>query len=615
MCGVIGYIGPGISPKDLYFGLKRLEYRGYDSSGLAVLSDGEFHLIRAQGKLDQLEPKLTELPAKVIAGIGHTRWATHGKPSEENAHPHRSGNIMLLHNGIIENYRELKSMLKEHGYEFASETDSEVAAHLIHLEYQRQSSTNFPKQRMREALYRTVAQLQGTFAFGVLCIDTPDVMYSVKQGSSLVIGKGNKENYLASGITAVIEHTNDVLLMEDGEIALITADDVEITTFQGNPVLRNSMKINWDLPMLEKGKFKHYMLKEIHEQPKAVADTVQGRITMAGEIDFSELGMSNLQLENIERIHLVACGTSYYASLIGKYLIEEIAKLSTDVEIASEFRYRNLAENAQTLVIAVSQSGETIDTVHAVKHAKSLGMQSLAVVNVPGSSLAHSSTSECLLHAGPEIGVASTKAFSAQLAVMVLLACAFGQQRGTLSKARSQEIANELFNLPNLINQALDLSDQIKSLAEKLFDCQSVIFIGRGKLWPVALEGALKLKELSYIHAEGYAAGELKHGPIALIDKKMSVVALAPRDRYYEKNLSNIEEVRSRGGKVFAFGEIGDKNLADICDEFIGLPKASELSFPFISAVPLHLLAYWCALLNGNDIDQPRNLAKSVTVE
>ncbi|NBO37153.1 glutamine--fructose-6-phosphate transaminase (isomerizing) [bacterium] len=615
MCGVIGYVGRGASPAFFLNALRRLEYRGYDSAGIAMLTADGVVIQRAEGKLSQLERKLDNLPATAKVGIGHTRWATHGKPTENNAHPHRSGPIVLLHNGIIENYRQLKEMLVAKGYEFLSETDTEVAAHLLHDEYKNQTQGN-PEERMRLALREVVKQLKGAFAFGILCLDTPEVLYAAKLGSPLVVGQAEGESFLASGITALVEHTRQFLVVEDHELVVLKSTGIEIEHFNGYAVSRPFSKVEWSVAMMEKGGYRHFMLKEIHEHPQAIAQTLNGRIQRdSGTINIADLGVEKLPLKSLSRLQIVACGTSFYAASLSKYFIESVTHLPVEVDLASEYRYRTSTVNAQTLVVAVSQSGETADTLQAIKSARAAGAQTLAIVNVPGSTIAHACHAESLTKAGPEIGVASTKAFAAQLTDLYLLGLALAQERQALSASELRGYVDELVKIPSLVERALGLSESIEKLANRYHQLSSLLFIGRGPQWPVALEGSLKLKELSYIHAEAYAAGELKHGPIALIDENMSVVCLAPRDAYYEKTLSNIEEIKARGGRILAIGQENDAQLAALADDYIGIPECSETILPFMTTVPLHLFAYWIAVRKGTDVDQPRNLAKSVTVE
>jgi glucosamine--fructose-6-phosphate aminotransferase (isomerizing) len=616
MCGVIGYIGAGTTPDFFYNSLKRLEYRGYDSAGIALMDHENVFIQRAAGKLSQLQKKRHLLPNLTKIGIGHTRWATHGKPSEENAHPHRSGNIILLHNGIIENYKQIKCFLIEKGYHFESETDTEVAAHLLNYEFKKVPDSNHPKERLKKAIFSLVSQIRGAFAFGILCLDVPDVLFVVKYGSPIILGLGKNENYMASGITALIEHTNSIIVMEDQEIAYLTQNDISIVDFFGTPVHRKPVHISWSTAMLDKNGYDHYMLKEIHEQPQAVAQTLNGRLNRdIGKINLENYGLKKINLKTIERLQIIGCGTSYYAACLSRYFIEKFTKIPVEVDLASEARYRFPTVNNNTLSVAVSQSGETIDTLQAIKFAKQNGANTLAIVNTQGSSIAHVCHDESLIYAGPEIGVASTKAFSAQLSSLMILGLGLAQEQ---KKLRNNEIfkhINDLIKIPSLLEKTLSLSNKIKKISKKYYNLKNLLFIGRGPQWPVALEGALKLKEISYIHTEGYAAGELKHGPIALVDENTTIVCLAPQDMYYEKTMNNIEEMRARGGNILAIGTEGDQELINISNDFIGISKCSEIILPFLTTVPLHLLAYWIAVRKGTDVDQPRNLAKSVTVE
>lgn len=616
MCGVIGYVGQSATGEFFYNGLKRLEYRGYDSAGIAMMFEGKVFIERAEGKLVNLQKKLGNLPQVAQIGIGHTRWATHGKPTEQNAHPHRSGNIVLLHNGIIENYKVLKDFLLKHGYHFNSETDTEVAAHLLNFEFKKNKDISDNFERMKQSILSVVSQIRGAFAFGILCTDTPDTLYAVKYGSPVVLGLGNGENYMASGITALIEHTRNILIMEDREIAFLKADSLQMIDFDGKKIARDPIFVNWSTSMLEKNGYEHFMLKEIFEHPQAVALTVNDRVNRdTGKVELESYGIRNINLADVERIQIIACGTSFYAGCLARYFIEKVTRLPVEVELASEYRYKVSTANQKTLTVAVSQSGETIDTLQAIKYAKQNHAQTLAIVNSPGSTIAHHCDDESLIHAGPEVGVASTKAFTATVASLMLLGLALAQEQEKLSNIKRLECVDELFKVPSLIEGALGLFDEIKDIASKFVNLKNVLFIGRGEQWPVALEGALKLKELSYIHAEGYAAGELKHGPIALIDENMFVVCLAPKDSYYEKTISNIEEIRARGGKIFAIGTHGDSELEKISDKFIAIPDCSEIALPFLTTIVLHLFSYSVAQQKGCDVDQPRNLAKSVTVE
>jgi glutamine---fructose-6-phosphate transaminase (isomerizing) len=617
MCGVIGYVGAGANPQFFFQALKRLEYRGYDSAGIAMLDGkGSAAIQRAEGKLAFLESKLSLLPSTTTVGIGHTRWATHGKPTENNAHPHKSGNIVLLHNGIIENFRPLKEKLVKLGYEFLSETDTEVAAHLLNHEYKSLSHIKNPEERLTKAIYTLVKQLKGAFAFAILCTEISDTLFAVRLGSPMVVGQGEKEAYVASGVTALVEHTKRIMFMEDYEIAIIKADSIQLLSFDGLPLERAFSKVEWSVSMMEKGGYRHFMLKEIHEQPQAIAQTLQGRIEReSGKINVTDYGIKDFSLAEIDRLQILACGTSFYSGILAKYFIESFSKVPVEVDLASEYRYRTSTVSKNTLAVAVSQSGETMDTLQSIKHAKAAGAKCLGIVNVPGSSIAQVCHAESLIHAGPEIGVASTKAFSAQVTSLILLGLALAQEKKTMNNAQVSEVLEELVKIPAFIEKTLALSEKIEKLVNKYHSATSILFIGRGPQWAVSLEGALKLKELSYIHAESYAAGELKHGPIALIDEQMVVVCLAPRDKYYEKTISNIEEIRARGGKILSVGTEGDSELQSISDDFIGVPECSEIVSPFVTTVPMHLFAYWLAVRKGTDVDQPRNLAKSVTVE
>lgn len=619
MCGVIGYIGSKEINADFFYnGLKRLEYRGYDSAGIAMLGpNNQIMIERAEGKLVNLQKKLVLLPKTTHLGMGHTRWATHGKPTEQNAHPHRSGNIILLHNGIIENYKQIKDSLLQEGYQFISQTDTESVAHLLHYEYSRKTSN--PENlilRMQESILDVVKQLHGTYAFGIMCSDIPNALFVVKYGSPMVLGVGKNENYMSSGAAALVDHTRSMIVLEDGEIASLQTDSIHIFDFKGNSIKREPIYIDWSTSMLEKNGYDHFMLKEIYEQPQAVAQSLSVSLDRAhGRVNLASYGIKNISLQNVKRIQIIACGTSFYAGILSRYFIESLTGIPTEVELASEYRYRTSTANQETLCIAVSQSGETIDTLQAIKYAKERKAQTLAIVNAQGSTIAHYCHDEALIHVGPEVGVASTKAFTGQVISLMLLSIGIAQINDILPEKKRNEIIDEIIKVPNLIKHALDLSLSIKSIAQRFVDLKSVLFIGRGQQSAVALEGALKLKELSYIHAEGYAGGELKHGPIALIDEEMHMICLAPKDHYYEKMISNIEEIRARGGKIFSIGTENDKELESISDYFIGLPAVSEIALPFLTTAVVHLFAYWTACHKGCDVDQPRNLAKSVTVE
>ncbi len=592
MCGIIGYTGKEPALPLLLGGLERLEYRGYDSAGIAVIEKGKLVIEKKAGKIRELVRSLWGKPFEGKTGIGHTRWATHGAPSLENAHPHTDprGEFAVVHNGIIENYMDLRRELTEKGSQMKSETDSEVIAHLIALNYEGD---------LLEAVQKTVERLRGAFAFGVITSREPGRVIGVKQGSPLVVGIGEGENFLASDIPAILPYTKKVLTLEDQEIADITPEGVNIYDFNGNPVAKEIMIVPWDLISAEKGGFKHFMLKEIYEQPKAVGDTVRGLL--------SEFESLSVNLKDYRRALIIACGTSYHAGLIGKFWLEKHTGIPTEVIYASEFRYGDFPLGEGDLVIGISQSGETIDTKFALSSAREKGATTLALVNVIGSSIDRESDLSLYTHAGPEIGVAATKTFTAQLSALYFLAVSPSPQR--------DELIQSLMGVPSLIENTLEMSEEIERVAEKFMKKKDFLYLGRYLSYPIALEGALKLKEISYIHAEGYPAGEMKHGPIALIDENMPVVIVCPQDRVYEKSLSNVEEVRARKGIIISVGFEGDDKLKKYSDEFLEVPSVSEDLTPFLTVVPLQLLAYHIASKLGLDVDQPRNLAKTVTVE
>jgi len=609
MCGIIGYVGPKPAVDVILDGLKRLEYRGYDSAGIAVLDGGRFDIRRATGKLDKLLDKIKDDRPAGRIGIGHTRWATHGRPSDLNAHPHQAGDIALIHNGIIENYLELKSELADKGRTFLSETDTEVVAHLIDDLFQ--TSGDFTA-----AVEQALKRIKGSYALVILNRQVPDTIIAARRESPLVTGLGDGEMFFASDVPAFLSHTNRVIFLEDGEWAVLEAGRVVIRDAAGRLVDRAPQTIDWSPVMAEKAGYKHFMLKEIFEQPRAAIDTFRGRVLRdQARLDLSETGLSDEDLRGFERIFIIACGTSYHAGLVGKFLFEELARLPVEVDLASEFRYRDPLLGEKDLVILISQSGETIDTLGAAREAKSRGARLLVICNVLGSSITRESHGVLYTHAGPEIGVASTKAFTTQLVALYLLALHLGWLRGKLDQAALAARLDELVLLPGLMEQALELDDRIKEVARTFGQAQDFLFLGRGICYPIALEGALKLKEISYIHAEGYPAGEMKHGPIALIDQEMPVVILAPADRTREKIRGNIEEVRARQGLVIALGQGQDAELLAKADAYLDLPQAGPYLNPVIFALPLQLLAYHVAVLRGTDVDQPRNLAKSVTVE
>jgi glutamine---fructose-6-phosphate transaminase (isomerizing) len=620
MCGIVGYVGDKQVVGVILDGLKKLEYRGYDSAGIAVVDEkGSLTIRRAEGKLRNLEEAIRLHPLDGTYGIGHTRWATHGRPTEENAHPHRdcSGRVVVVHNGIIENFMPLKRQLQAEDHTFVTETDTEVIAHLI------EKYLNEEDGLLESAVRRAVTELRGIYALAIMSSDEPEKIIAVRQGPPIVIGLGQNEYFVASDIPPVLYHTRDVFFLGDGEMAVLTRDGVAVTDFEGNTIAPNTQRITWDPIMAEKGGFKHYMLKEIYEQPRAVRDTTLGRVSQTtGRVYLDEMEISEAEFRQFTSIKAIACGTSLHAAMAGKYMLEELARIPVEIDYASEFRYRDPILDDKTLVIAISQSGETADTIAAVRESKEKGAKILSICNVQGSMLTRESHGTVLTHAGPEIGVASTKAFTSQMTVLYLLALYLGQQRGVLSEEESLEHVRALNGLPVKLETLLGCDDQIEKLARELHRAQDFLYLGRGINFPIALEGALKLKEISYIHAEGYPAGEMKHGPNALIDEELPVVVIATRDEAsessklrYEKTLSNMVEVKSRDGKVIAVVTEGDSEAREIADHVIEIPRASDLISPILSVAPLQLLAYHIGVRRGCDVDQPRNLAKSVTVE
>jgi glucosamine--fructose-6-phosphate aminotransferase (isomerizing) len=612
MCGIVGYVGDRSAVGIIVDGLKRLEYRGYDSAGVAVLDGEGLHVRRAAGRIKALETILRERPVTGTIGIGHTRWATHGRPSEDNAHPHTDcdGALVVVHNGILENYLEIKERLVAEGHRFRSETDTEVLAHLVehHL---RETG------RLDRAVKRSLAEVTGSYAVGVVARAAPDRLVAAKQGAgSVVVGLGRGEMFIASDIPAILSHTRDVVILEDGEVAVVTADGVELSTLEDEPVQREPTRILWDPIMAEKGGYRHFMLKEMYEQPRAITDTFRGRIAPeAGTVVLPDVNLDPATVRAIQRVVFVACGTAYYASLLGRTMVERLAGLPAEVDLGSEFRYRDAIVGPETLVVAVSQSGETADTLGAIKAARLKGCPILAITNVVGSALSREAAGTLYMHAGPEIGVASTKAFSTMIVAAYLLGLWLGRQREAITAEDVRKRIRDLVEIPRLVEKTLELDGTVAGLARHLSHATDFLYLGRGVQYPIALEGALKLKELSYIHAEGYAAGEMKHGPIALISDGFPVVALAPRDSAYERMLGNIEEVRAREGQVVAIVHEGDRLIASKAQHVIEVPPTAELLAPLVTVVPLQLLAYHIAVRRGCDVDQPRNLAKSVTVE
>jgi glucosamine--fructose-6-phosphate aminotransferase (isomerizing) len=609
MCGIVGYIGKRDAAPLILESLRKLEYRGYDSAGIAVLHDGEVAIRRCEGKLSNLATILGRQPMSGPVGIGHTRWATHGRPSETNAHPHRAGDVVVVHNGIIENYLELKEQLTKRGTHFSSETDSEIVAHLVSEKIEK--GLDF-----LDAVRRTLREIRGSYALLFLNRRDPHRLIVAKNSTPIVIGWGEGETFIASDIPALLDYTRKVTFLEDGELGEVTVDSYRLFNGNGKAFRRPVKEITWDAVAARKGGYAHFMLKEIHDQPRALADTFRGRIALkSGEVSLEEIHLTRSQVKRIKRIHLVACGTAWHACLVGKFMLEEIAGIPAEVDYGSEFRYRSPLMDPQSILLMVSQSGETADTLAATDIARAKRAKILSICNVIDSSIARKSHGVLYTHAGPEISVASTKAFSTQLTALYLLAMALGRLNGKLKQGHARKLLRDLMHLPSWIEDALKLEDEVKELARELMHSQDFLYLGRGINYPIALEGALKLKEISYIHAEGYPAGEMKHGPIALIDEKMPVVVLAPRDRYFDKTIGNLKEVESRGGKVIVLSD--DLKTSKEVSPFrlLILPKASHYLTPIVMTIPLQLLAYYIAVHRGTDVDQPRNLAKSVTVE
>ncbi len=609
MCGIVGYVGRREAAEILLKGLERLEYRGYDSAGLAVTHAGETAVLRSVGKLAQLASALARQPLTGTLGIGHTRWATHGRPSEENAHPHQAGPVTVVHNGIVENHLALRAALTARGHVFRSETDTEIFSHAI----REQVDAGFS---LVEATRRVLGGIEGSYAIAVTSTTEPDRVVAAKNASPLIIGIGDGEYFLASDVPALLPHTRRVVFLYEGEMAELTLDGYRVLDLAGRPVEREVKVITWTPSQAEKGGHKHFMLKEIHEQPRAMVDTLRGRISLeTPTVHLEDVRMDEAFARRIERVVICACGTAWHAGLVGKNLIESAARVPVEVDLASEFRYRDPVVGPETLFIAVSQSGETADTLAALKEAKARGARVLSVCNVIDSSIARASDDLIYTHAGPEIGVASTKAFMTQMLALQLFAVWLGQRRGALDPEVVRARLEALVHLPGVVEQLLGCEQQVLALAHKYMNARDFLYLGRGVNYPIALEGALKLKEISYIHAEGYAAGEMKHGPIALIDEQMPVVVLAPQGSHYDKIASNLQQVKARLGRVIALVTEGDRALDGMADDIITLPPVLEALQPFVTTVPLQFLAYYVADLKGTDVDQPRNLAKSVTVE
>lgn len=614
MCGIIGYIGEKDVVPTLIDGLRRLEYRGYDSAGIALVRDGAVEVRRSAGKLDRLEDVLRKQPISGEYGVGHTRWATHGRPTEENAHPHRdcSGNIVVVHNGIIENYLDLKTELLNQGHRFETETDTEVVAHLVEAEKR--------DDGLEEAVRRALKRLQGLFGLVLVDAENPDKIIAARKGPPIVIGMGDKEFLVASDIPAVLGHTNMVVFLGDEEMASISRTSVSFSDFQGNAVSKASERIQWDPVMAEKSGYKHFMLKEIFEQPWAIQETVLGRLSEEqGTVSLDELNIPTEDLQAIEQISILACGTSWHAGLVGKFLIEQLARVRVDVDYGSEYRYRGPIVSTSTLALAITQSGESADTLAALREAKSNGARSVAICNVVGSMASRETEGTVYTHAGPEIGVASTKAFTSQLLALHLFALYLGQLRGTVTPEEMRAQLHAVTQLPGLMQEVLTCNESVAAVAKRFYRCADFLYLGRGIHYPIALEGALKLKEISYIHAEGYPAGEMKHGPIALVDEHLPIVALVPRGALFEKMMSNLQEAKARGGTMIVVSDAEEEAFREVLnlkqDALITVPTTHPLLTPTLMVIPLQLLAYHIAVLRGCDVDQPRNLAKSVTVE
>ncbi len=620
MCGILGYIGGHNSTEVLLEGLRKLEYRGYDSAGIAVMVNGAFEIRRSVGKLGELESLLRQKPVDGPIGLGHTRWATHGAPSEVNAHPHADSTckIIVVDNCIIENYETLKKKLQAQGVEFKSQTDTEAAAHLISSYWRPLSEKNSKnkKETLVEAVRLALKDIEGTFALGIACSEVPDAVIGARRDCPLIVGIGQGENFLASDVPAILSRTRDVMFLEDGDIAVLTRTGAEVLDSAGKPVERKVTKITWDPLQAEKSGYKHFMLKEIHEQPRIIEDTLMGRLHhQTGEVALNGDLLSETEVKNLSHVRFLACGTSWHAALVGSYLVEKYAGLPCQVDIASEFRYRDPILEPGTLVVAISQSGETADTLAAARLAKQKGAKVLAIANVVGSSLMREADSALLTHCGPEIGVASTKAFMGQLVALHLMALYLAQVKKAMPPERLIALGKDLAHLSQWITASLECEEAVTEVAKKFFRRKNFLYLGRNVNYPIAMEGALKLKEISYIHAEGYPAGEMKHGPIALIDENMPIVAISTRSRVYDKMISNIEEVKSRGGEVIAIATEGDAHVKDQATHVIYVPDVPEDLTPLVNVVPLQILAYKIAVLLGCDVDQPRNLAKSVTVE
>ncbi len=610
MCGIVGYVGSEQATGILLDGLRRLEYRGYDSAGVAVQSSGEIKVSRAVGKLKNLESQLEATPVPGTTGIGHTRWATHGRPSEVNAHPHVSGPIAVVHNGIIENHLSLRARLVERGAKIVSDTDTEIVAHLVHQKVKEGLG-------LEEAVRSALREMHGAYAIAVLSEDEADRIVVAKSSSPLVLGLGDGASFCGSDIPALLPYTRRMIFLEDGDVAVLDKSAVRISRMDGGPAVREEKYIDWSPVMAEKAGYKHFMLKEIFEQPRAIEDTLRGRLDREnGDVHGHEIGLTEAEALDVKRVYLLACGTSHHAAMVGRYYLEQIAEIPTTVELASEFRGREPLIGAGDLVVLVSQSGETVDTLVAAREAKEKGARLLAIANVIGSAIPRLSHAAFYTHAGPEIGVASTKCFSTQVANLLMLAIWLGRRRGALDAAGARELVEGLAKIPEHMRDVLASTKQlVANVARRYRDARDVLFLGRGLSFPIALEGALKLKEISYVHAEGYAAGEMKHGPIALIDAEVPVIVLVPKDRWYERTLSNLQEAKARDGRMIAIATEGDEQVHGLTGDVIEVPAVAEALTPFLTVLPQQLYAYYVADGKGTDVDQPRNLAKTVTVE
>lgn len=608
MCGIVGYIGDKQATDILIEGLEKLEYRGYDSAGVAVLNNSKMHLRKYKGRLNILKEKIEENPIEGVVGIGHTRWATHGEPSDVNSHPHKSSDnkIAVVHNGIIENYAEIKEGLQEKGYSFVSQTDTEVITHLLDYNY---------KDDILEAVKKTIPMLEGAYALGIIHSDYPDMMIAVRKDSPLIVGIGEDENFIASDIPAILKHTRNIYILEEGEMAVIKKDSIKLMTIDGVPVEKQVYRVTWDVEAAEKGGYEHFMLKEIYEQPKAIKDTLLPRLRKSDEIKLDSIKITVGNIENLKRIYIIACGTAYHAGLLGKDMIEKHTKIPVIAEIASEFRYSEPLIDKETLMIVVSQSGETADTLAALRLAKEKGARVIAVTNVVGSTISREADDVFYTWAGPEIAVASTKAYTTQIVSLALIALDIAIKKGSISNEKYKLILEELKSIPSKIEKVLEDSEEIEKLADILCKKENIFFIGRGIDYHVSREGSLKLKEISYIHSEAMAAGELKHGTLALIQKDTPIIALVTQDKLYDKTVSNIKEVKARGAYVIAVAKEGNTDIEKSVDNVIYIPEIIDEISSLVSIIPLQLLSYYVAYKRGCDIDKPKNLAKSVTVE